>query len=199
MENNNGNNKIFIYLLVVFFAVFIGSGLFLFVTNKKNSINNQAAVTSMIKPSVGVAPTTVVSRGYIKFKPDLTTNKLSGPLNLTLTADSNGDNVTAFDILISYDPMAFEFVSAKSADPNFQVYPYVKDGGLDLTVVKTGSSATPSVFKDEDVVNLVFQPKKIGQSTFKVVPSIGKETTKFVNDKTEVIYPEMNSILITVE
>lgn len=196
MENNN-NRKIFTYLLVVFFAVFVGSGLFLVINNKKSATTEQAASTSSMQ-KIAVIPTVEMSNGYINLKNYLTSNKLSSPVSLNLVASSNGENITAFDTLISYDPLSFDFVKAESLDSNFKVYSYKYNNSLTLTVAKTGSSTIPSVFSDTKIVNLVFQPKKTGQFTFKVVPSVGKETTKFVNDQTKVIYPSLNEVKVTI-
>jgi len=198
MDNQTSNNKIFIYLLVVFFAVFVGSGLFLVMSNKKNATNEPAATTSAIPTKEVIIPTVEMSKGYINLKNDLVLNKLNSPANLTIVADSNSENITAFDTLVVFDPTAFDFVSAQSVDPNFKVYPYVKDNGLTLTVVKTGPSTVPSVFNNTQIVSLIFQPKKTGQFIFRVVPSVGKETTKFVNDQTKIIYPAVNEIKVTV-
>ena len=45
---------------------------------------------------------------------------------------------------------------------------------------------------------LNFKPKKSGEFDFAILNSFGKETTKFVNEKTEVIYPKVNKIKLTV-
>lgn len=198
MDNINGNNKVFIYLLVVFFAVFVGSGLFLMMSNKKNVTSVTTAATSSVQPTSVIVPTVAMTQSYLNLKNNSTVNKLADEVSLSLMANSNNSNVAAFDVLINFDPSAFDFVSAVSADPNFKVYPFLKGGELSLTAAQTDSSKTSGIFADVKVVNLVFKPKKIGQSTFKVAPSIGKETTKFVNDKTEVIYPSVNEISVVV-
>lgn len=198
MEDTQPNNRTSIYLLVVFFAVFVGSGLFLLTSNKKNPTSQPTAVTSIVQPTSVVVPTVAMTASYLNLKNNSTVYKLNSQVNLSLIANSNGNNVTAFDVLINFDPTTFDFVSAVSADPNFKVYPYLKGNGLTLTVAKIGSSTAPTIFSDVNVVNLVFKPKKIGTSAFKVAPSIGKETTKFVNDKTEVIYPAVNEISVMV-
>lgn len=185
MENNNNKNIILIYFLVIFFAVSVGSGIFLVMNNKKNTTDEQAVSTEM-------------SKSYINLKNDLASNLLSSPVNLTIVANSNSENITAFDILVSYDQLSFDFIKAESLDPNFKLYSHKNDNSITLTVVKTGSGTTPSVFNNAEIINLVFRAKKTGQFTFKVIPSAGEEATKFVNNKTEVIYPSLNEIKITV-
>ena len=193
---NTPNNKIYIYILAIFLAVFIGSGVFLVMNNKKINNKEQAVSTSVAqdKPT----PTSMPTKGLINLKNNSTVNKVNSPINLSLMADSNGENVTAFDTVISYDPVSIDFVKADSNNPSFKVYSYKKDNRLTLTVVKTGLSSEPSVFKGEEIIKLVFQPKAKGSFSFKVLSSFEKETTKFVNEKTEIIYPWVNEIKVTV-
>lgn len=196
MENNK-NNKFFTYLLVVFLAAFVGSGIFLTVNNKKiNSNAGQSAATTEIQENK-ITPILMSTRGFISLKNNSAVNKIESPLEISLEIDSDSENVTAFDSIIKYDPINFDFVKADSLDQDFKVYSYKKEGRLSLTVVKTGQGST-SIFKDNSVVKLVFQPKTKGEFVFSVIPSFEKETTKFVNEKTEVLYPKTNQLNITI-
>lgn len=188
----NTNNRIYIYLLVVFFAVFVGTGIFLIVNNKKTLPKQEAVSTLTMKKEK-----TVILKGFINLKNNSVVNKTDSPVNLSLMADSDGENVTAFDTIISYDSASFDFVKADSVNQNFKIYSYKGDNSLTLTIVKTGQNST-TIFKDEAVARLVFQPKAKGSFTFAVLSSSGKETTKFVNDKTEVINPKVNQVKVTV-
>jgi len=195
MENNN---KIFIYLLVIFFAAFVGSGIFLLTSNKKTTGNEQAVSTSTIQQKNVIFPTPIPTKGFINLENNSAVNKVNNPVNLSLMVDSNGENVTAFDTVISYDPASFDFVKAESINPDFKIYSYKRNNRLTLTVVKTGQNNIETIFKGETIVKLVFQPEVKGNFTFAVMSSYGRETTKFVNEKTEVIYPSLNEIKITV-
>lgn len=199
MENTTPtpNNKIFVYILALFFVVFVGSGVFLAMNNKKPADKEQAATTDVTQEEQAV-PTIKMTKGLINLKNDSVFYDINSPINLSLVADSNGENVTAFDTVISYDPLSIDFVSADSSDPNFKVYTYKKDNRLTLTVVKTSLGNDPSIFKGEEVAKLVFTSKAKGSFSFKVLPSFDKETTKFVNEKTEIIYPGVNEITVKV-
>ena len=196
MENNN---KIYIYLLVIFFAAFIGSGIFLLTSNKKTTGNEQAVSTATIKQENMVIPTPIPTKGFINLENNSTVNKVNNPVELNLMVDSNGENVTAFDTLISYDPVSFNFVKVDSFNLNFKVYSYKRNNRLTLTVVKTGQNNIETIFKGETVIKLVFQPEVKGNFTFAVLSSYGQETTKFVNEKTEVIYPGTNELKVIVD
>ena len=195
MENKN---KIFTYLLVIFFAAFVGSGIFLLTSNKKTTSHEQAVSTATIKQENIVIPTPIPTEGFINLENNSTVNKVGNPVELNLMADSNGEIVTAFDTVISYDPASFDFVKADSVNQNFKVYSYKRDNRLTLTVVKTGQNNIGTIFKGEVIIKLVFQSEVKGNFTFAVLSSYGKETTKFVSEKTEVIYPGTNELKVIV-
>ena len=199
MDNIQEKNKIFIYLLVIFFAIFIGSGIFLLVNKKTANKEQQSVSTQTIKQEELLIPSEIPKKGLVNLKatgsgPYLLTDQLI----IDLFADSNGENVTAYDVLVKYEPLAFDFIKAVSLDQAFQVYSFKKDDRLTLTVVKTSQDQTPSVFVEKPVVRLSFKPKKSGEFDFAILNSFNKETTKFVNEKTEVIYPKVNKIKLTV-
>lgn len=200
MENQQ--NKLFIYLLVGFFAVFFGTGIFLLVSNNNESDQTQqtgAQTTSTLQQEKMVIPTVMPTKGSLKLTSDLPEVVLDSNLNLNIVADSAEENISAYDVLMSYDPLAFDFVEAKSLDPAFQAYSYKKDNRLSLTVVKTSQDSTPSIFKNTPVIKITFKPKKIGQFAFTIMPGFDKETTKLVNEKTEVVYPEVNEVNLIVK
>ncbi len=195
MENPQTNNKIFVYLLVGFFAVFIGTGIFLLVSNRPSIKQEAPATTSTIQQGQMVVPTAAPKRGEMK----LVLEKSGEQVLLNLLADSDKENVTAFDVLVGYNPLSVDFVSAVSLDPAFQVYSFTKSNHLTLTVVKTSQDSTESVFAGKPVIKLTFKPKKSGDFTFGVLSTSDKETSKFVNEKTEVIYPKVSEVSVTVK
>ncbi|MBI5126945.1 hypothetical protein HZA76_00625 [Candidatus Roizmanbacteria bacterium] len=200
MENTQPNNKIFVYLMAIFFVVFIGSGIFLLISNKPTTNENAPTTTATIKQENMVFPTSAPTRGYLKLEgeAEVLSLKENKDFVLNVVADSNKENITAFDILVGFDPLAFDFIEAVSLDPAFQVYSFRKDKRLTLTVVKTSQDQNLSVFSGKAVVKLSYKPKKTGDFIFAILSTSDKETTKFVNEKTEVINPKVNEIKVTV-
>lgn len=200
MDNIQGKNKIFIYLLVIFFAVFIGTGIFLVANNKKTTINEQAASTSIIKEEKMIIPTAELTQGSLNLKLEneeisLSTDK---ELEINLVADSNEKNIVGYDLVLSYDPSSFDFVGATSNLADFKIYSYKRDGYLSFLAAKTLQSQTSSVFTQTKIASLVFRPVKTGKFTFSLKPLIGKDKTNLVTDKTEVINPKLNELEIEV-
>ncbi|KKS44945.1 MAG: hypothetical protein UV09_C0052G0003 [Candidatus Gottesmanbacteria bacterium GW2011_GWA2_42_18] len=187
-------NKVFVYLLIIFFAAFVGTGIFLVVNNKKTTINEQAASTSII-------PTTEPTQGSLNLK--LFGNEkislLTGQeLSIDLIADSNEKNIVGYDLVLSYDPSSFDFVKATSDLVDFKIYSYKKDSYLSLLATKILQSQTTSVFAQTKIASLVFKPLKAGKFIFSLKSLIGKDRTDLVTDKTEVLNPKLNELEIEV-
>lgn len=199
MENPKPNNKVVIYLLIGFFVVFVGSGAMLMsdtksAANKKSVVNN-----STIKQQVMEIPTPMPTKGSLVLSSESIQDSVGDTIILTVTADSLGENITAYDVIVKYDPLAFDFVKGTSLDPQFQVYSFKDESQIIMTVVKTTQSKTTSVFTEKPVLNLSFQAKKAGEHAFSILPTYNKDSTKFVNEKTEVINPETGDIKVVIE
>ncbi len=193
-KQTNANNRIYIYLLAAFFVVFIATGVFLLISNKPTA--SQGAQTATLKEQPITLPTAVPTRGFVNLSE---ASQSAGIVTFNVVADSDGENISAYDVQIGYDPLAFDFQSAVSIDPSFQIYPFHKDKLLTLTAVKATQDQSPSIFTNKPVIKLNFRSKKTGSYSFAVLSSVGKETTKFVNTKTQIIKPEVNQINVIVK
>lgn len=187
------NKTIFIYLLVIFLAVFIGTSIFL-ILNKKPLSEKETIATTVIIPTV--KPT----QGSLNLKLEKEEISLSTDkeLKIDLIADSNEKNIVGYDLVVSYDPLAFAFVKATSNLADFKIYTYKRDNYLSFLATKTLQSQTSSVFTQTKIASLVFKPIKAGKYSFSLKPLMGKEKTDLVTDKTEVINPKLNELEIKV-
>jgi len=188
------NKTIFVYLLVIFFAVFIGTSIFLILNNKKPLSEKETITTTMIIPTV--KPT----QGSLNLKIENGEISLSRDkeIKIDLVADSNEKNIVGYDLVLSYDPLAFDFVKATSNLADFKIYSYKRDNYLSFLATKTLQSQTSSVFIQTKIASLVFKPIKTGKFSFSLKPLIGKDKTDLVTDKTEVINPKLNELEIEV-
>jgi hypothetical protein len=184
---------IFIYLLVIFMAIFIGSGIFL-VLNKKTVTEKKTASASAAVPTVSP------DQGSL----DLTseTEKVSltasEELKINLVADSNGKNVVGYDLALSYDPTAFKFVDAVSDLTEFNINKYVRENYVSFLAVKSLQNQTPTIFNQTKIISFIFTPIKTGKFSFSLQPLLGRDKTDLVTDKTEVINPKLNKLEIEV-
>lgn len=189
------NKTIFVYLLVIFFAVFVGTGIFLILNNKKPLSEKETIATTMIIPTVKPTQGSLNLKLFGNEETSLSTDK---ELKIDLIADSNEKNIVGYDLVLSYDPLAFDFVKATSDLADFKIYSYKRDNYLSFLATKTLQSQTPSVFTQTKIASLVFKPMKAGKFTFSLKPLIGKDKTDLVTDKTEVINPKLNELEIEV-
>lgn len=194
-----------VYLLVVFFAVFAGSGLFLL--GQKN--NNQSTPkgtsedsSAILKQESIVIPTSAPTAGSLSI-----TGEESYPLPdnvvIKLSADSNGQNIVGYDVVLYYDPTAFEFVAAISTLADFTIYPNDNGNYLFLTSVKSVGSETATVLGGEQgseatIANLTFKPKKIGNYNFSLRQSADQEKTQLVTDQTEILNPALSDLTVEI-
>ena len=205
MDNQVNNtpspkNNIFIYLLVVFFAIFIGTSIFLVVSQgqiKNTEVNQtQQKDQNTLKQDKMILPTKFPTTGSLKLV-ELSNTK--NQLTINLNANSNNESITAYDVLLEYDPLSFDFIEAKSLIAGYQVYSFKKDNRISLTVANSNLNTAPAAFNDTNVISLEFKPKKPGTFDFSILAESGNEKTKFVNDKTEVLRPEINEIQVKIK
>lgn len=188
-------NKIFVYLLGGFFILFVATQIFLISNNKKN----QPEPNSTEQEQVVSTPTMAPSTGSLTLTSESSTFPVGGNVTISLSAESNEKNIVGYDVVLLYDPVNFEFISAESKLPDFKIYSYKKSGYLVLTGVKNLGSQTPTVFDKTDIADLAFQPKKAGQYTFSLKTSSDKDKTDFITDNTEVLNPVLNELTVDIE
>lgn len=212
MENGN-KSKVYTYLLVAFFAIFVATGLFVGLGAKKsqNETNKQEEMASTsakqeeqstLKQENLVMPTIAPTDGTISL-----TGKesygLSETVAIDLEAGSSGKNIVGYDVIVFYDPLSFDLVEAKSALPDFTVYTYNRGNYLLLTAVKSLSSTTATVLgtdkTNQKIATITLKPKKAGKFNFSLRNSAGSDKTDLVTDQTEVMYPAMKDLTVEIK
>ena len=199
-DTTQNKNSFFIYLLVVFFAMFVGTGLFL-AFNSKNSASKkeESATSSTIKQEQ--IPTEVPTQGSFSLvlANRTTSANVGQEVQVDLIADSNENNISGYDLALAYDPLAFDFVKATSNLVDFKIYTYKKNNYLSLLGTKSLSSQVPSVFTQTKIISLFFKPVESGSYVFSLKPSIEVDKTDLVTDKTEILNPALNELTIDVK
>ena len=196
-------NKLFIYLLIIFFAVFIGSKLFL-LANRSNPPKDEEQKTTnslaSLKQENMVIPTAVPSQGSLSLVTNAIDSRFTisgGQVTVDLMGDSNNKKVGGYDVVLSYDPKKIEFVSAVSGLSDFKIYASNKGEYIVFTAVQSLSSQA-MVFQKTKLATLNFRPLKIGKISLSLRSSTDKYSTDFVTDKTEVLYPALRDLMVDV-
>jgi len=182
-------NKIIpVYLLVIFMAVFIGTGVFLILNNKKLPSGKEAASTA-VKQTQGSLNL------ELSGNETLSVNK---EFAIDVVADSNKKNIVGYDLVLYYDTSSFEFVNATSNITDFKIYSYSKGNYLSFLATKTLQGQASSVFTQTKIASIIFKPKKAGKFNFALKPLLGGDKTDLVTDKTEVLNPGLNELKVEV-
>ncbi|KKQ24984.1 MAG: hypothetical protein US40_C0004G0022 [Candidatus Roizmanbacteria bacterium GW2011_GWC2_37_13] len=205
MENTENKNKIFKYLLVVFFAVFVGTGIFLMTSSKTkpevvDSIKTEEESETTIKRDNLVIPTLTPKETSQTIVSESTTNsyKVGDQVIFYLTAETGEKNIVGYDTVLYFDPLAFDFVKAESLQTDYRIYDYKRDNYLTLTALKDLQSPA-SPLNQARLVRLVFQAKQKGRYNFSLLPEYDKVKTDFVTENTEVLSPALNELTVEVK
>ena len=192
------NNKTFFYLLIAFLAVFVGSGVSLLFSNKNADKTTSGGSNIPTTQEEMITPKIVMTEGSMKLALDQlkTSYKKGDKINISIEADSGDKNIVGYDVILFYDPLAFEFISAISSISDYKVYSLQKENYLTLTAVKNLSSTSSPLLSK--IVTLVFDSRKSGKYNFTLKASTGSERTDLVTDKTEVLSPALNEITVNV-
>ena len=137
-------NKTFLILIIIFFVVFVGTGVFLAIVNNRQENKNANGAAN----TVNLSPTPRAVTGAMTLSSDETSFSKNSQVKLSVSADSAGKNIVGYDLLISYDPLALNFVGVASNLANFKIYSYQRKNYIALTSLKTVSDNTPTVFSN---------------------------------------------------
>lgn len=127
------------------------------------------------------------------------TFSLNDQINIEVYADSEGKNITGYDLVISYDPQVLKFINANSTLDDFSLYSFKKTGYVALTASKKLSSNNQTIFSSTRIANLSFKAIKSGKHTILLEKNLGKEQTQMIDDQTNIYIPSLNQLEIEVK
>lgn len=118
---------------------------------------------------------------------------------VTVSADSMGDQVTAYDAVIVYDRESFAYISSNNLLDKFEINAVDKEAGLMLTGYKSLAEEEPVVFDNTNLAEVTFMAKKAGTSPLKLMFARGKTAdSNLVNEKTQDILGSVEDITIQI-
>ncbi|MDO8610503.1 MAG: cohesin domain-containing protein [bacterium] len=194
-ESSSKMKIVGVFILVVFGFI----GLILFMMNNKNKTGiSETGVNTQIQATA--TPTSMPERGFFKLSTTSSGVTVGKPFMIQISGNSDSEDISGYDILVSYDTTAFNFVSSVSNITDFnKIYPFKQADHLTFTATKSLQSKEPVILTDTKVATLTFTPIKAGSYVFEIKSRIGKETTSMVNTQTKKINPALNSITINVQ
>lgn len=181
---------------IVAVILLVGLGAFAFFSTQQKQTSaptRPTRVTSTV-PSVTPRPVigamTISSSGGVRFSK-------SSPVTVQVQASSQGRQIVGYDVVVTYDKTAFDFVKAVSLMDNFKVYSYDRPTYVSLSAIKSLQDNKVTTWNNQSLMELTFQPKKAGTFTFSLAP-VGKESCKLVDEKTQAIYPSTGQLQLEV-
>jgi len=200
MENQSGN-RIFKYLLVVFLAAFIGTGIFLLISNKPKTSKEKISTARVDFPEESTFVIPATDNVIMTLDTDLSGNqvKVGDMIELNLFADSNGKNIVGYDAVLYYDSLAFDFFKGITKLPDYKIFTYKKGHYFTITGLKKLQSAPSPMTKANKLATLTFKATKAGKFEFSLKQSNEKDKTDLVTDKTEVLVPTLNKMTVEVK
>jgi len=183
-------------LAILLFILVAVLGLFVYLNRSRLGISQEAGQNPVISTPIPTQIPTFITLQAIKTEKIAS---LAQPLVLQATADSHGQEVVGFDILLDFDQSAFTFVKAESPDPTFSVFANLTPTHISITGIKKTSVKAISPLAKSPILNLTFQPKKAGSFTFTLSPKKGRETTKLVNTNSKIFNPVVQSVTVQLK
>lgn len=152
-----------VIIATVFLGVFLAFTIFQAMKNRLFPVKPPAN-------QVQTSTNSKISTGSMLIKSSKTSYSLSEKILISATANSGGDAVSAFDVVIEFDPEFLSLTTKKS--PTLGDFSYFGSNSgklLQITGVQKAESKNPQVFNGTKLFEFEFTPKKTGQTTFKIV------------------------------
>lgn len=125
--------------------------------------------------------------------------KEEGGVSLYVKADSLGRNIAGFDLIVRYDPRQVKmltYTASSGIADVFDLYDYQKKGKMILTGVKKVSYKGEISFTGTYLIKLIAIPLVDKPVKVEIVPVLGKDKTKMVDDRSQQILLDSNKSVI---
>lgn len=154
-------------------------------------------------PVVGPSPQTQnmpKSASVFSLKIDKNEVSAGGVAVVQVQADSNGEDVSGFDLLFKSDPEMYSFAKAQAPDGSYDIMQQDQNGHISITGIKKLSVSTTKKFSGTTLVEIPVTMKKAGTVNIVLLPKNGKQKTKVVDAQSRVIAQETEAtVVVTVK
>lgn len=124
--------------------------------------------------------------------------QIGTPFILDLYATSGKDTVAGYDVILSYDMQAIERQSVQNLVSAFRIFTYNRGNHVSISATKSIQITEPIRFNETPLLSFTFLPKTKGSYLFSLKPQ-GNESSKLVNEATEVSYPEVIDMRLEIK
>jgi hypothetical protein len=200
MENNTNHTSytramLLILALVLLVASIVGYSM----SSRIQSNQNSAETRNVIKPSIvpTLIPYPVKGLFALKAQSGLVSGKVGDSFVIDLIATSGTDTVAGYDAILSYDKTAFERQSVQNKQDTFRIFTYERGAHVSISGTKNLQVTEPVRFKDTILLSFTFRAKQKGSYTFSL-KAVANESSKLVNETTQVSYPEVSDFRLEI-
>ncbi|MCL4374468.1 cohesin domain-containing protein [Patescibacteria group bacterium] len=187
-----------LYPLIVLSGIVLLTALVIVVAVGKKFRSSQPASGATATPVAAITSPPKIGSMNLAVKGATKEATVGGNVILLLSATAVGYNIAGYDALVTYDPAAFSFVRAKSLLPTYTVFSFDRKNYLSLTATKNLNDRNKTAMNGTELVELTFKAKKVGHYQFGVAADEAKEKTKLVDEMTNILYPAVNQLTVTV-
>jgi hypothetical protein len=186
--NPENHNKHFLTIIFAVLSLIFLLLIFSLVLRLRKTPPAQPPTTTQVSPTQ--APV-IKEKGSLtlKAKNNETVISQKNPITLYVYAASDNQPISGYDVILNYDSSIVEFLNHKNLQSDFQIFTKKERDKLIITGVKNLNSTNPTVFTDSSLVELTFQPKKLGQVnfSFEYTPNSKKDSNLITESTTEVL------------
>jgi hypothetical protein len=193
------NNKLLPIIAVAVMAICIGALIVMTLINRSGS----GLITVPPVPTAGpsVTPTLIphptLGSMTMKTKDGLTKYQVGHPVTLVIQADSEGKSIVGYDAIMSYDNTGFSYGGGTSLSQDFKLYAYDRKTYVAFSGIRSLQSNKLDAWSSFPLIEVVMMPKSKGNYTFELSPE-GREASKLVDDKAQVVYPKTTELHLEI-
>lgn len=135
----------------------------------------------------------------LRSKDQTTVGKKGDIVTVLVLADSKGERISGYDVVLRYDQKVLDFVEARSLLTDFQVISTTKNGTVTATGVKKLETDQPSVFDQTVLLEADFTAKELGSGTvsFDFVPGETNESN-LINEQSQDVLADTQGTVIKI-
>lgn len=112
---------------------------------------------------------------------------------------SQTKDINGYDVLLGFDPEMMDVLSIESMPQTFSLKQIQKKTHVTITGYKSLEVKTPTVLNDDGLIKITAVSKKSGNIKLELIPEVKKEKTKMVDNKVQVIAPQLQSIEVAIQ
>lgn len=187
-----------IVMIVLGLAGLVVLGLFFITITKSSGLKNKGPQTQVSQTQTQES-SAGKSGSFVLTTPETSGVSAGQPLLIEISMNTNGKDLTGYDAVLSLDVDNIEVQDVKTDIKGFQVFKKIEAGIVKLTGIKGPTVKEETVLAGESAVRIVLVPKRSGTYEIALIKSKDKSMTKFIDNKTTVYYPEINSISVVVK